>query len=382
MEQAGQFWQSSSEETLTGLLDRCNLFGTIDQEDKRFLAQQMQPVEFQSGESIIEQGSAANGIYLIEKGRVLILDSTVEGRSLVLQTLGAEDTFGEYSVLNKTVGSATVQAAEPTWAYRLLPNAVDALLLRSPEIAARLQNRIAKDAEFNFLRRLRLLADLSRAELESILTVVTTVTLHPGDFLFHEGDPADAAYIIKEGQVSVIKQSAADAQLALKGAGELLGEAALQSSQPRSAAARAVDSVTLLRLSSEDCDQVLAQSPVREIIDRDADIRKLAHETALYSSDTAAGRAALLKLLLDDGGVELFWQRAKQEKRSHEEVLDSLSRATGLGNLPPSSHMLVDPELVRQVPAHYAQANQVLPCLLYTSPSPRDGLLSRMPSSA
>ena len=25
---------------------------------------------------------------------------------------------------------------------------------------------------------------------------------------------------------------------------------------------------------------------------------------------------------------------------------------------------------------------QVLPCLLYTSPSPRDGLLSRMPSSA
>ena len=25
---------------------------------------------------------------------------------------------------------------------------------------------------------------------------------------------------------------------------------------------------------------------------------------------------------------------------------------------------------------------QILPCLLYTSPSPRDGLLSRMPSSA
>ena len=29
----------------------------------------------------------------------------------------------------------------------------------------------------------------------------------------------------------------------------------------------------------------------------------------------------------------------------------------------------------------FAQA-QVKPCLLYTSPSPRDGLLSRMPSSA
>ena len=31
---------------------------------------------------------------------------------------------------------------------------------------------------------------------------------------------------------------------------------------------------------------------------------------------------------------------------------------------------------------HYYIKNGVSPCLLYTSPSPRDGLLSRMPSSA
>ena len=30
----------------------------------------------------------------------------------------------------------------------------------------------------------------------------------------------------------------------------------------------------------------------------------------------------------------------------------------------------------------FAIANSEAPCLLYTSPSPRDGLLSRMPSSA
>ena len=31
---------------------------------------------------------------------------------------------------------------------------------------------------------------------------------------------------------------------------------------------------------------------------------------------------------------------------------------------------------------NYATNSNVNPCLLYTSPSPRDGLLSRMPSSA
>ena len=36
----------------------------------------------------------------------------------------------------------------------------------------------------------------------------------------------------------------------------------------------------------------------------------------------------------------------------------------------------------RPPPANYDESTQVLNCLLYTSPSPRDGLLSRMPSSA
>ena len=37
---------------------------------------------------------------------------------------------------------------------------------------------------------------------------------------------------------------------------------------------------------------------------------------------------------------------------------------------------------VMDAPAGTGEANWIMPCLLYTSPSPRDGLLSRMPSSA
>ena len=56
-----------------------------------------------------------------------------------------------------------------------------------------------------------------------------------------------------------------------------------------------------------------------------------------------------------------------------------------------AQHMLVDPlhptafDLVfhgRAVRASQGVSGPVMPCLLYTSPSPRDGLLSRMPSSA
>ena len=45
-----------------------------------------------------------------------------------------------------------------------------------------------------------------------------------------------------------------------------------------------------------------------------------------------------------------------------------------------SLHEVLDSEHL--VPALCARLGSVRACLLYTSPSPRDGLLSRMPSSA
>ena len=44
--------------------------------------------------------------------------------------------------------------------------------------------------------------------------------------------------------------------------------------------------------------------------------------------------------------------------------------------------VVVETEDQREIGRLVMHALHVLPCLLYTSPSPRDGLLSRMPSSA
>ena len=52
----------------------------------------------------------------------------------------------------------------------------------------------------------------------------------------------------------------------------------------------------------------------------------------------------------------------------------------------PTGYRVQDPstgQVVETFPALAdGEVDQVLACLLYTSPSPRDGLLSRMPSSA
>src|SRR5690242_18803386 len=74
-----------------------------------------------------------------------------------------------------------------------------------------------------------------RAELEAILAR----SVHgPGETIFHEGDDAQAMYIITEGAVEIVKESSA-AVVANLGAGETFGELAFFDTRPRSAAVRA-----------------------------------------------------------------------------------------------------------------------------------------------
>ena len=47
-----------------------------------------------------------------------------------------------------------------------------------------------------------------------------------------------------------------------------------------------------------------------------------------------------------------------------------------------SHHITADLEDGKSLDNFVTEAKELLACLLYTSPSPRDGLLSRMPSSA
>ena len=130
----------------------------------------------------------------------------------------------------------------------------------------------------------------------------------------------------------------------------------------------------------------------------------------------------LIKLMSDEGvtisaGVPTIWQGVKSIMEAQPGVYDlsKLERLTCGGSAPPlsliawywnehnvemvqgwgmtetsplgtvsrrvmkRSQLDADPQ---QLVENQAKAGQLMPCLLYTSPSPRDATLSRMPSSA
>ncbi|MCQ3974552.1 MAG: hypothetical protein DPW09_14010 [Anaerolineae bacterium] len=114
----------------------------------------------------------------------------------------------------------------------------------------------------DFLRKIPLLADLSESDLELLSQLAEVIQLKTGDLLFAEGSASDRAYIIKEGQLDIIKASATgDMLLAVREPGEVIGEISLLDDAPRLASVVARTDSVLLAISREQFDHLLETSP-------------------------------------------------------------------------------------------------------------------------
>ncbi|MBI3734876.1 MAG: cyclic nucleotide-binding domain-containing protein [Chloroflexi bacterium] len=112
-----------------------------------------------------------------------------------------------------------------------------------------------------FLRRLTLFSGLPQADLERLCGMSETIAVSPGEFLMKEGEVGDALYIIKDGEFEVTKRSGQqEVFLAMRGAGEVLGEMSLLDKSPRSASVRAVQDSHVLQISQDSFQRLLSES--------------------------------------------------------------------------------------------------------------------------
>ena len=128
--------------------------------------------------------------------------------------------------------------------------------------AARLQAEQKAAARKTFTphelaERFPLFAGLTLEQREVLLLHFVPRTAQPGERILRRGDAADSVYFISQGEVEV---TVAGRQIRL-GAGEVFGEMALLSGQPRSADVTALDYSTFAVLSERDFRQLLRKYP-------------------------------------------------------------------------------------------------------------------------
>jgi CRP-like cAMP-binding protein len=93
-----------------------------------------------------------------------------------------------------------------------------------------------------------------------------------GEFVFRQGDAGESIYVVKSGEVEVVRHDPQKGEVVLArlGKGACFGEMALLSQAPRNASVRAATDVTALAIERDDFHALFSSIPAFEKSIRDA----------------------------------------------------------------------------------------------------------------
>jgi CRP-like cAMP-binding protein len=114
--------------------------------------------------------------------------------------------------------------------------------------------------------------------LQPIAEVAEEHLFADGEMIAAEGDPGDTTYVIVDGEVDVVVGSRT---LAVRGAGDVIGEMSVISSRPRVASLRAKSDVRVLEIHKPAFEAILRERPETAL----ALMRVLCERLSAYDPD-------------------------------------------------------------------------------------------------
>jgi len=136
------------------LLAEVPFFQLLNDEERNFLAGELDVVSFRQGEMVFTYGDPGDSLYVIKTGEVEVFFKDDTGGRIVLETAREGDFFGELSLLDNGPRTASVVATRDVEALRVDRNDLDHLLRLHPEAALDLLTAMG--------RRMRVTAELLR----------------------------------------------------------------------------------------------------------------------------------------------------------------------------------------------------------------------------
>src|SRR5882672_5415356 len=138
--------------------------------------------------------------------------------------LGPGDLFGEMTCMSLYPRSATVQATTDCTMFEMLRNVLD-IIQRYKTVRAQIEAAYRKRALDDHLRSVPIFAGLTDEFIESLRANVDVVRFGKGDVICHQGDVADAFYLVRIGFVKVSEMHPeGELVLAYLGRGGYFGE--------------------------------------------------------------------------------------------------------------------------------------------------------------
>lgn len=98
--------------------------------------------KYMDGENIIKQGETGDCVYVIQKGKVAVVDESGE-QEIIIAELGEREFFGEMGLFEKDVRSATVRSVGKSMVLTIDKRNFYRTIQKDPSIAYRLLERMS-----------------------------------------------------------------------------------------------------------------------------------------------------------------------------------------------------------------------------------------------
>jgi len=134
------------------------------------------------------------------------------------------------------------------------------LLQNYPALQGYFEYYISETSVRNFLKLCTVFSPLSPAEIRDLLSCLEVREFPAEATVIREGDPGDAFYILRSGSVKVVKESDGGKVVNQLKAGDVFGELALLTGQPRAASVITNEPSSVFRLEKQDFDRLANSS--------------------------------------------------------------------------------------------------------------------------
>jgi ABC-type bacteriocin/lantibiotic exporter with double-glycine peptidase domain/CRP-like cAMP-binding protein len=250
---------SLSESTAPAVLEELPLLGMLDADLRALVTASFVPISFAFGESIVSEGDAPDGFYVLAAGVARVLRRGEDGQEVALNVLRPGDAFGEGGLLDGTPRSATVRASSEVEVLRLDRPIFEALVRLHPPVRDAFAAAPAARQLSDFLRLHSAFSKLPASAIMPMLDALEAVAVPAGERIVSEGDPGGPMYIVKDGKLVVYQGEGEERhELRYLRTGDFFGELSLYLGVPRTATVEAVTDTQLLRLGEEPFRKLLA----------------------------------------------------------------------------------------------------------------------------
>ena len=218
-----------------------------------------------AGERLFTEGERADAMCFVVTGRLEATARQPSGEERALATVGPGEPVGELGVLAGGVRTATLTAVEDSELVRVPAAAVTRVERERPalveHLATVLRRRVLRSQLAAVLPAL--VGPLDGATLRDVEAQVEWVSLRGGDVLCREGEAGDSVYILLSGRLRAVApdETGTGQGISEVAPGEMIGEMALVTGEPRSATVHAVRDSGLARLSRAGFEQVHRRHP-------------------------------------------------------------------------------------------------------------------------